>query len=72
VVETMCRALYTLARSELISKPRAVAWALATLPEPWRALVARSQVWRIDTTTDLSIVPEVMCFVRWAATDGAS
>jgi hypothetical protein len=71
VVETMCRALYTLARSELVSKPRAVAWALATLPEPWRALVARSQAWRIDTTIDLSVVPEVMRFVHWTAADGA-
>jgi hypothetical protein len=67
VVETMCRALYTLARNELLSKPRAIAWALETLPEPWRALVAQSQAWRTDTTTDLSIVPEVMRFVRWAA-----
>ena len=72
VVETMCRALYTLARSELCSKPRAVAWALATLPEPWRALVARSQAWRTDTTIDLSIVPEVMRFVHWAAAEKGS
>ena len=68
VVETMCRGLYTLARGELSSKPRAVGWALATLPEPWRGLVARSQAWRTDPTIDLSIVPEVMGFVRWAAT----
>jgi hypothetical protein len=72
VVETMCRALYTLARSEIPSKPRAVAWALATLPEPWRALVARSQTWRTDTTVDPDIVPEVMRFVLWAASQGES
>src|SRR5262245_61235127 len=70
VVETMCRALYTLARSEIPSKPRAVAWALTALPEPWRALVARSQSWRTDTTVDPSIVPEVMRFVQWAAAQG--
>ncbi len=67
VVETMCRALYTVACGELVSKPRAVAWAIATLPEPWRTVVIRSQSWRTDTTTDPSIVPEVMQFVQWAA-----
>lgn len=67
VVETMCRAHYTLACAELASKQRAVAWALATLPEPWRATVARSQQWRADATYDPSIVPEVIHFVLWAA-----
>jgi Domain of unknown function (DUF4111)/Nucleotidyltransferase domain len=67
VVETMCRALATLACGKLQSKPRAVASALASLPEPWRSLVEQSQVWRIDSTPDAAIVPEVMRFVRWAA-----
>jgi hypothetical protein len=67
VVETMCRALYTLACNQLPSKPRAVAWALATLPEPWRSTVERSQAWRTNTTPDPAIVPEVMRFVGWAA-----
>lgn len=71
VVETMCRALSTLASAELWTKPRAVAWAIATLPEPWRATVARSRAWRTDTTSDPAIVGEVMRFVQWAATDGA-
>jgi hypothetical protein len=71
VVETMCRALSTLACNELQSKPRAVAWALATLPEPWRATVVRSRAWRTDNTPDPALVPEVMRFVRWAASDGA-
>jgi predicted nucleotidyltransferase len=67
VVETMCRALYTLARGELASKAQAVAWALQTLPDPWRAIVARSQSWRTDPTVDPAIVPEVRAFVLWAA-----
>jgi len=70
VVETMCRALYTLACGDLISKPRAVAWATTALPEPWRSLVARSQAWRSDSAPDLSIVPEVRRFVEWAAMGG--
>lgn len=71
VIETMCRALATLASGELWSKPRAVAWALTSLPEPWRTTVRRSQSWRSDTTPDPAIVPEVVRFVHWAATKGA-
>ncbi len=71
VVETMCRALSTLASGELWSKPRAVLWAIASLPEPWRATVVQSQAWRTDTTSDPTIVVEVMRFVHWAAVDGA-
>ncbi len=69
VVETLCRALYTLARGQLLSKRRAVAWALETLPEPWRSTVERSQAWRTDDTVDPSIVPEVRRFVLWTASD---
>jgi hypothetical protein len=69
-VETMCRALYTLASGELSSKRRAVAWAIATLPEPWRLTAERSQAWRADDTLDSTIVPEVMRFVHWAASEG--
>jgi len=67
VVETMCRALYTLAHGTLPSKQQAVAWALKALPEPWRSTVERSRAWRSDDTVDPTIVPEVMGFVRWTA-----
>lgn len=70
VVETMCRALYTLACGELPSKQRAVAWAIETLPQPWRSTVERSRAWCSDDAVDPAIVPEVMQFVRWAALDG--
>lgn len=69
-VETMCRALYTLAHGELTTKPRSVAWALGVLPEPWRSTVARSQQWRTDSTIDLSIAPEVAALIRWADAHG--
>lgn len=65
-VETMCRALHTLATGEAQTKPQAVAWALLTLPEPWRATVARSQAWRGDPTRDDSLNPEVQRFLLWA------
>jgi len=71
VVETMCRAMYTLACGDLASKPRAVAWAIAVFPEPWRSLVERSQLWRADATSDLTLVPEVRRFVEWVALNGA-
>jgi hypothetical protein len=67
VVETMCRGLYTLDRGELCSKPQAVAWALQSLPEPWRSTVERSVAWRTDTTIDQSVLPEVRGLVYWAA-----
>lgn len=70
VVETMCRALYTLACGALCTKPQAVAWALTTLPEPWRSTVAHSQAWRTDPTLEPAIVPEVMRFVQWTAANG--
>jgi hypothetical protein len=70
VVETMCRALYTLARGELASKTRAVAWAIETLPEPWRSTAVRSRAWHGDDTPDRSIVPEVMRFIHWTALQG--
>jgi hypothetical protein len=67
IVETMCRVLYTLATGELAGKPRSVAWAPQTLPEPWRRTITRSQAWRSDATVDPSIAPEVTAFVRWTA-----
>lgn len=72
VVETMCRALCSLATGELQTKPQAVAWALAALPAPWPDLVARSQTWRGDPARDASLNAEIQRFVLWAATQGTS
>jgi len=70
VVETMCRARYTLAHGELPSKEEAVAWALETFPEPWLSIVRRSQSWRQDLSIDAAaLAPEVMALVAWAATE---
>jgi hypothetical protein len=71
VVETMCRALHTLATGELASKQQAVVWARQNLPEPWHTLVVRSQAWRTDQTVDLSVVEEVRDFVLWVASYAA-
>ena len=71
VVETMCRALYTLTHGELASKACSVAWAREALPMPWRDLVARSQGWRTDPTIDHSLVPEVKAFIHWTGDSAA-
>jgi hypothetical protein len=75
VVETMCRAAYTLATGELCSKPGAVAWALENFPEPWRSTVERSQAWRspamANEATDADVVDEVTRLVFWVAGQGA-
>ncbi len=70
VVETMCRALRTLATGELQTKPQAVAWALATLPAPWPDLIGRSRAWRGDPTPDESLNAEVQRFTLWTAAQG--
>ncbi len=67
VVETMCRALYTLETGRLAGKPQSVQWALEHVPPDWRELVARSRDWRTDNTVDLSINPAVRDFVLWVA-----
>jgi predicted nucleotidyltransferase len=67
VIETMCRALYTLENGELASKPHAVLWALQNLSRPWRELVEQSQKWRTDNEVNLSVNPDVRRFVLWVA-----
>lgn len=71
IVETMCRALCTLATGEIMTKPQAVAWALVTLPAPWRDLVERSRAWRGDPTPDESPNAEIQRFVLWVAAQDA-
>ncbi len=69
-VETMCRMLHTLATGAAQTKPQAVAWALATLPEPWRTTVKRSQAWRGDQTRDDAPNSEVRRFILWTVEQG--
>lgn len=60
---TMCRALFTLAHGEVVSKPAAAAWAHATLPPPWPALIAQALIWRHDKRPD--DMTEMLAFVRY-------
>ncbi len=68
-IETICRALQTIETAELMTKAQAIAWALDTLPTPWRSLVEWSRGYRGDRTKDDTKVPDVMSFLRWAASE---
>lgn len=68
-IETICRALYTLKFGALPTKPQAAAWALQTLPEPWRSLVEWSREHRADKTPDKAMIAAIERFVRWAASN---
>ena len=71
VVETMCRALYTLERGAMTTKPKAVQWALENLNEPWRSTVKRSQVWRQREWSkgliESEVNEEARRFILWVA-----
>ena len=59
---TMCRALYTLERGAVASKPAAAAWAREALGVPWAALIDRALAWRGDTRRDDPA--ETLAFIR--------
>jgi predicted nucleotidyltransferase len=69
VVETMCRALYTLSVGKLVSKRHAAQWAVSALPDPWRELVENAVAGRADTTPDEATIGDVLSFVQWAAAE---
>jgi hypothetical protein len=49
---TMCRALYTLQRGTVVSKPVAARWAQETLGERWAGLIERALAWHHDAPMD--------------------
>lgn len=65
-VETMCRVMYTLATGQMCSKPQAVLWALAHLPERWLPLIQQSQSWQGGVPVLDTVVEPTQQFVRWA------
>jgi len=70
VVETMCRALYTLALGELVSKRKAASWGVSVLPERWHGLVRKAVAGRADETPDETAIEGVLRFVQWVAAEG--
>jgi predicted nucleotidyltransferase len=63
---TMCRALSTLSRGEIVSKPEAATWALQTLDPRWRLLIERALIWRHHHDKD--DLTETLEFVRFTLT----
>jgi Domain of unknown function (DUF4111) len=62
-IETLCRMVHTLRTGTLGRKARSAAWALTTLPEPWRQLVTRSARWKSDPTIDVSLNQRVQALL---------
>ena len=60
---TMCRALYALARGEVVSKRVAAEWALLTQDARWRPLIERSLRWRLSD----EMKDEMIAFVGYVA-----
>lgn len=60
---TMCRILCMRAHDIVASKPIAAAWAQATLPPPWPALIATALEWRHDPRLD--DLTATLAFIRY-------
>jgi hypothetical protein len=65
---TMCRALYTLNRGEVATKPDAARWALENLDPTWRPLVEKALVWRHQHEKD--DLAETLRFISFALARG--
>jgi len=63
-VLTMCRALFTLARGAIVSKPVAARWAKQALDPRWSGLIERALVWREEDGID--DLQETLEFIRYA------
>ncbi len=70
VVLTMCRALYALERGEVITKPRAAAWALEALDPKWVPLIRWALTHRLDPAPgDLE---STLAFLRFSVDRGVA
>jgi hypothetical protein len=68
-VLTMCRALYTLACGEMVSKPAAARWAISSLEAPWPAVIARALAWPNGVQSDG--LDETRALIRYTLTSRA-
>ncbi len=65
-VLTLCRILYTRAKGQVVSKPRAAGWALRSLPEAWHELVRRALAADYDWLGTRAALSRVRRFVEFA------
>jgi len=63
VVQTMCRALYTLEHGAVVSKPAACRWALAARDGRWRGLIEQAMNWELP----VKATNETIAFIRFTA-----
>lgn len=63
-VPTMCRALYTLKYSEVVSKPVAARWGQEVFGPRWEALIERALAWPSGSQPDS--LDETLEFIRFA------
>jgi len=73
VVLTVCRMLYTLVHGQVVSKPAAARWALATLDGRWVGLIERAVQGRHVPGSALAPgdQAETMAYIRYALDDRA-
>lgn len=62
-VLTMCRALYTIAQDEVVSKVQSVDWALQTVDERWHPLIEAGAAWHYGQPFD--DLDAVLAFIRF-------
>ena len=62
-VLTMCRALYTLEKGGIVSKPVAANWAIQALDARWKGLIERAGAWREEDGID--DLQETLDFIRY-------
>ncbi len=67
-VLTLCRALYTLRYGDVVSKPKAAAWACLALDPQWRPIIERALIWRKQHVQD--DMTETLEFLRFAVARG--
>lgn len=67
-VLTMCRALYTLSRGSVVSKPEAATWACQALDHNWLPVINRALIWRHQHEKD--DLTETLDFLRFAIMQG--
>ena len=54
-VMTMCRVLHALQSGTVVSKPKAVQWALKRLGEPWKQLIENAAAASLDNNMDIPL-----------------
>jgi len=63
-VITMCRVLHALEYGTIVSKPKAIEWALTKLDDPWKLLVDKAVAASQHNGTDI-ILDETLDFIRF-------